>query len=222
MSTFKTQQAFSSRRLRVAAIAVGFLAVGLAGCRGGGRVEFIALSYTAIDPPSPAVTRLELDGCYWWTDEQDQLWIAMERDFSPLLFPIARMTFRMSLALEKPPAGPARNYELGQRELRAVVRLGPVESRFTSRVGIVAIYRKSGARLRGSLRIEASREVYAVFGWSRPSRMLMLGTFEAVRDEGRGRAIAEATEAQGWSREARAGPRRISTFPATQPGEAGR
>ncbi|MBW7904650.1 MAG: hypothetical protein LC135_08545 [Phycisphaerae bacterium] len=164
-------------------------------------MDFIFLSYRSIDPPAPAVTTVELDGCYWWVDEDRHLWIAMEREIRPVLVPFAHFTFQLSLELEKPPAGPARNYEIGDRELRAVVRLGPTESRFTSRLGIVAVYRDGPDRLRGSLRIEASREVYAVFGWTQPSRMLMLARFSAVRDPERGRLIAAATEANGWQRD---------------------
>jgi hypothetical protein len=38
-------------------------------------------------------------------------------------------------------------------------------------------------------------------GWARPSSHVMQGAFEAIRDEQRGRAIATATESQGWERE---------------------
>jgi hypothetical protein len=186
-------------------------------------VDFISLTYEAIDPPTPAVTSIDLDGCYWHTDEEGQLWITMERTYQPLFIPIARFAFQLSLALDKPPAGPAKNYEVRDRELRAVVRLGPTESRFTSRVGIIAVYRDGPDRMRGSLRIEASREVYAVFGWSRPGRMLMLARFNAVRNEPRSRSIAAATETSGWAREPRHErdrPGRVSTIPGREPGRS--
>jgi hypothetical protein len=198
----RSRSSTPARRTRRAALCAWVAALACwAGCRGGGKVDFILLSYQSIDPPSPAVTTVELDGCYWWIDEEKRLWIAMEREIRPVLVPFAHFTFQLSLALDKPPAGPARDYEIGARELRAVVRLGPTESRFTSRRGIVAIYREGPDRLRGSLRIEASREVYAVFGWTQPSRMLILARFSAVRDPERGRLIAATTEANGWHRD---------------------
>lgn len=190
----------------------------MAGCsaHGGGRVEVTALNYRAIDPPAgppPRFTRVELDRCYWWTDQAGQVWIAMERDQPVLFGSLGNFRFQLSLVLEKPPAGRARDYLVSKRELRSVARLGPAESRFVSLLGIVALYREPHDRLRGSFRLEVARQAQQLLGgWSRASRYLMMGTFEAVRDEERGRRIAADTEAFGWERTPGAASR-----PATRP-----
>lgn len=181
------------------------LAAGLAGCGGSGRIHIASLNYRAIDPPAgpaPGVTTLDLERCYWWTDEKGQVCVSMEREVPSLLGRLARFTFQMSLVLEKPPAGRARDYSVAKRELRALARVGPAQSRFTSVAGIVALYREPGDRLRGSFRLLAAREVNGLLGgWSRPSGYLMTGTFVAVHDPRRGRVIADATEAFGWQRD---------------------
>lgn len=155
--------------------------------------------------------------CYWWTDEDGQLWIAMQRQQTPLFYPKMRFEFQLSLALERLPAGTARNCKVDRTTLRARIRFGPWESRFSSRVGIVAVYRESRDRLRGSMRLQAVRVASQwLGGWGKPTRYLMLGSFTAVPDEQRGRAIAEATESSGWGRDSSARPP-VTSRPARPP-----
>ncbi len=126
----------------------------------------------------------------------------MERD-KPWMLGLEHFVFQLSLSLEKPPAGRARNYLVSRRELRAVARFGPAESRFVSISGIVALYRKPHDRLRGSFRLQVAQQAQKLLGlggWSRPRRYLTLGTFTAVHDEERGRRIAAETESFGWDR----------------------
>jgi hypothetical protein len=177
---------------------------GVAGC-GGGRIELASLNFRAIDPPAappPRFGRIDLDCCYWWTDDEGQLWIAMQREQTPFFNPKLRFEFQLSLRLKKLPAGAALDYQIGRQELRGRLRMGPLESRFTSTIGIVALYREPNDRLRGSLRLQAARVTTRwLGGWGRPARYLMLGSFVAVHDEQRGHAIAQATESQGWGRD---------------------
>jgi len=185
---------------RLAPLMLGGLYL-LAGCHGTGRVEVAALDFRSIDPPAPHVARVDVDRCYWWTDASGQVWIAMQCD-KPVALGVERFVFQLSLVLDSPPAGRARNYLVNKRELRAAARLGPAQSRFVSLAGIVALYRGPGDRLRGSFRLQVAREVQKLLGgWSQPSRHLMMGTFEAVYDEERGRDIALATEADEWKRD---------------------
>jgi len=190
----------------------------VAGCTGSGRLEFASLNFKAIDPPAPRVSPLKVQECYWWTDQDGQVWIAMQHRGIPFFNPRLRFEFQLSLALEQLPAGQARNYQLRRRELRARVKFGPWESRFASQLGIAALYRESGDRLRGSLRVQTTRVSLEFLGsWSEPVRYLMLGSFVAVPGEQRGRAIAEATESAGWGRDT---PVRPASQPATAPASA--
>ncbi|MBU0638729.1 MAG: hypothetical protein KKB50_07685 [Planctomycetes bacterium] len=190
--------------------------VASAGCNGRGQIELTSLAYHAIDPPAARFARIGLDRCYWYTDEEGQVCVAMESERSSLFGRLARFSFQLSLVLERPPAGRARNYSVAKRELRAAARLGPAESRFVSVSGIVALYREEGARLRGNFRLQALRQVNRMLGgWGQPSRYLILGRFEAVHDEERGRRIAAATEARGWERQSPP-TARPSSQPATR------
>ncbi len=188
-----------TRRGPAAAVLLAVLAA--AGCGGSARVELATLNFSAIDPPAPQVARVVLHRCTWWQDDAGQVWIAMERQ-EPLVVVPGHFGFRLSLVLSGLPAGRAREYRVAQRELRAAVRLGPVESRYESILGIVALYREPGDRLRGSFRLLVGQQSSRLLGgWTSPMQQLMLGTFEAVPDtDGRGRAIAAETEAAGWSR----------------------
>lgn len=215
-SAFRGKGAKSKLRARFAVISdgatgrfrtIGLIAVfviALTGCAGTAHVCVVALDYQAIDPPAgppPQVTQLDLDRCYWWTDENGRVRVAMECERPALLVPEWRFRFQLSLALDEPPAGRARDYKLGQRELRGVARFGPAQSRLESVRGIVAVYRERGDQLRGSFRMEVAREVQQLLGgWGRPGRFLMMGTFTAVHDEPRGRRIASEAEALGPQR----------------------
>jgi hypothetical protein len=192
------------RRRRVAGALLPLVAA-LGGCAGG-RVDVISLDFRNIDGPDPVVHRIPLDDCCWWLDEDGKVCIAMERRGMPD-WPLGPFRFEMSLVLERPPAGQARNYSIDSRALRAVARLMFVRSHFTSRVGILALYRERPDRLRGSLRIQVESESPQLLGgWSR-SRYLMLARFHAVHDPRRGREILARTEERGWERDA----------PATRP-----
>jgi hypothetical protein len=187
--------------------AVGLLL--LAGCRTPGRVQLTALDFRNIDPPRAAFQEIKLDRCYWWTDDAGQVWIAMTRD-KPWLLGAEYFRFRLSLVLERLPRGKARNYLVSKRELRGVARFGPAEARLVSKGGVVALYREGEDRLRGSFRLQVRHQspaLLGVGGWTKPRQFLVLGTFDAVRHEERGRQIADETESQGWDRPP----------PATQP-----
>jgi hypothetical protein len=173
-----------------------------AGCNGGGRIELVSLDYRSIDPPAPHPQRIDLDECYWWAEEDGQVHVAMQRRGGvPLLGPAAAWRLQLSLVLEKLPSGEGRNYTVGRRELRGVLRVGAAEARYESVTGIVALYREGDDGLRGSVRLLASRQVSQVIaGFGAPHRQVILGTFEAVRDETRGRAIETDTEIRGWER----------------------
>ena len=171
------------------------------GCHRAGQVEIASLNYVAIDPPAPRVARVGLDHCYWWTDEQGRVRIAMERDQPWVLGPahVEHFVFQLSLTLEKPPAGKSRNYLLSKRQMNGAARFGPAHSRFVSAAGIVALYREPGDRMRGSFRIRVARQgLQLLGGWSPVSRHLMSGTFIAKHDEERGQQIATQVAEDGW------------------------
>jgi hypothetical protein len=197
----------------------------LAGCQGSGQVQIAALNFRAIDPPPPRFWQLDQDRCYWWTDEDGHVWVAMERDQRSLVLgEMGRLRFQISLALGEPPAGKTREYLLSRRELRAAIRFGPMQSRWTSLSGILALYRESQDRLRGSFRLDVACEVQQLLGgWGNASRYVMMGTFTAVHDEIAGRRIAADTESLGLEREPLASQpvSQPAARPASQPASRG-
>lgn len=202
-STFRLRSVARSRGI------LFLLCAFLPACAGSASLHLTPLNYQSIDPPSPAMIDLNMDHCCWFTDDAGQVCIAMNRTIPSILGEKFRFDFLLSLVLEKLPAGKARNYNIRSRELRALARGGPAESRFTSHIGILALYREAGDRLRGNLRLEVGRQESSFLGvWTRPARYLLLGSFEAVHDERRARPILEESESSGFTR---------PPPPATQP-----
>lgn len=172
----------------------------LPGCTGTATIEASALNYRAIDPPRALAARLRAHQCYWWT-EDDRVLIALESERRAILAPGLEQVFQMSLSLERLPRGKARNYRVGTEELRARVRIGPMEGRFTSTRGIVAIYRDGANRLRGSFRLQVRRETAQLLGGFAGAAVFQFqGVFDAVHDPQRGRSILTATESAGYER----------------------
>lgn len=197
------------RRARVG-LACGLLSVLLhIACTGGGQIELAQLEFRAIDPPPPTISRFSVQECYWWTDAQEHLWIAARhRAIVPPLPQLLqnRLEFYVMLRLEKLPSGREREYSLRTQELRGLVRAGPIEIRFSSQIGIAAVYREPGEALRLSARAQVGGEVKQLFGWSPPRRSLMLLARRAAPDRGAGRAWVALTDAPGWERQAGGGP----------------
>jgi hypothetical protein len=178
---------------------LGVALLALVGCAGTGRVYLAALDFQAIDPPAGAPPRfleINMNHCYWWTDEAGRVCVAMDSERALLLGSDWRMRFQLSLTLDQPPAGRARDYRVTNRQCRAVARFGPAQSRWVSRSGVVALYREGPDRFRGSFRMDVAREVQQLLGgWGRASRFLMMGTFTSVPNEAQGRRIAAAATA---------------------------
>ena len=182
---------------RLSLIAIPLL---VAGCSRG-RVELSSLDFKSIDPPAPSATSVRLQECYWWAEDDGDVRVAMRYVKNPPLFPKFRLEFNMSLVLEQPPRGQARNYDLNRQTMRAQVSMGPWQTRFTSVVGIAALYRESGDRFRGSVRMQAARVAARLLGgWGKPTRYLLQSSFTATHNPDRGREILEMTESDGWVR----------------------
>lgn len=199
---------------RVRWLWMGVLLAAIAGCGGRARVEYTSLDFANIDPPGTRVTRHEMPHCYWWTDDRNQLWIALERHAPSILGPAWSSQARIVFVLERPPAGRGRNYLVGKREMRGAATFGLVDVRYVAQQGLIGVNRDSvhSAELRGSFRIQAGLRVSQMLGgWGRPAAVLMFGDFTAVHDAARGRRIVEAAGLDRWEEETRP--------PASQPAD---
>jgi hypothetical protein len=175
-----------------------------------------------IDPPPAKVFEFEAGQCYWWKDAAGELNIAMKHERNNLLLgPLGSAELGLSLVFDKMPAGSGLDYRVRQRDVRTLF-LSPVAAqRFNAFAGSVAVIVRDDGTLRGSFRIWMVPQMeLCVFSFlpQRPGNVQCFGTFEAIRDEKRGRLIRDWTEAGGWARPAR--PPETTRPAATQSGVA--
>lgn len=176
--------------LREIRLALAGLVVALAGCSGG-SLDLISLNFRDIDPPDARPTALQFDRGYWWTADDGRLLIALVGRREELLPLFGPREASVLLDLERLPAGRARNYALTPRELRSVLRHGPLMGRLSSQSGIAAVYREGDDRLRVSLRAQVGLQLAQFLGgWSQPSRFLLFGKVIALREAEGGDQIA--------------------------------
>lgn len=184
---------FASRSALAGAALALLLPLHLA-CSGRASLVVTSLDYRNIDPP-PAYSKIDLDECFWWTDDGGQVWIALRRRIASPISSGFNFAFSLSLLLDRLPAGHARNYLVGNNELRGVAQVGPLASTFESSAGILALYRESGDRLRGSLKLEVIRRTATLLGGrTGATRYLFVGDLLAIHNERRGREIAMEIE----------------------------
>ncbi len=174
------------------------------GCSGGARINFISLNTNAIDPPQVEPVRFAAQQCYWWRDASGDFNIAMQcRKGNLLLGKLGDVEIDLSLALDGPPAGSGRDYPLRQREVRAVVLAPAGNQRLVAHTGFLSVITDRNGNYHGSYRVwmtPLSELNVLSFLPQRPGPVLCFGTFSAVHEESRGRAIREQSETGGWAR----------------------
>jgi hypothetical protein len=205
----------------VLGLALGAMAASLAvGCSGSGVAQFVSILPTEIDPPATSVWRMDAQQCYWWTDEAGELNVAMTCTRNNLLLgTFGRLDFDISFVLGDPPAGSGRNYPVQQRETRSIFVSALQNQRLISNAGIVGVNVRDDGTLRGSFRtwmVPVADAMSLSFLPQQTGPLLCFGTFQAVKDEARGKAIRARCEAGGWVRPPRQPPRAAQTT-ATRP-----
>ena len=188
------------------------------GCRGNADIHFVSLHTGEIDPPPAKVWSFAAQEAYWWIDDAGELCISIRcRKRNLLLGKFGKLDLSMSLIPGPPPAGSGRNYPIRRREARTILNSLLQDQRLTSFDGVMTVIVDDPRAIHGSFRI-----------WMKPVRQLMLlsiiprqpgdvlcfGTFRAVKDEVRGKAIRAACEAGGWRR------RPTQAAPTTQPAKS--
>jgi hypothetical protein len=194
----------SSTILRLLALPVIWLA---AGCTGSATIQFVSLHHEEIDPPTTKVWRFDASECYWWLDDAGELNVAMKcRQHNLLLGHWGDVELDLSFVLGEPPAGSGRNYPIRRRHTRSRFVSALQSQRLTSQAGIVGVIVEDGGAIRGSFRIwmmpQKQLRLFDFFP-QQSGQLLCFGTFHAVEDAARGRAIRAHCEAEGWTRPAR-------------------
>ena len=173
----------------------------IAGCAGSARIGVVPLDLKKLRDSDPLIRNLDAPRCYHWQDERGRLCIATQDDKPSLFGDYGRHTIVMSLVLDEPPAGQARDYHADQDTLRMIARAGAEHVRWASLAGIVAVQCTPDGQVRARFRLAAKQQKFHIaLGWSSNSRVLLFGELDAVPNPERGRKILTRTEANGMDR----------------------
>lgn len=171
------------------------------GCAGTGRVTVVPMNFKKISTAAPLLERLDAGECHFWQDEKGRLCVAMAGENLSLIGDYGKRSMALSLVLDAPPAGKARNYSVNTGHLRMTARTGANHKRWASLSGIVAVWQEHAGHLRGRFRILAKQQRFHITtGWAANARVLLTGEFNAVPNPKRGQSILEKTEANGMER----------------------
>ncbi|MCH7808794.1 MAG: hypothetical protein IIB60_06165 [Planctomycetes bacterium] len=171
------------------------IALCLSSCTGSATIHIVKLGTKGISAQSPLILEINPNECYYWLDDDGNLCVAMRSHKPSVLGTRFEQEFQLSLVLEAPPAGAARNYRVTRRTLRFRRDAGYTHTRGASLVGIVGVWDFGPDKLSGRFRITALRQSYWVpTGWRTNARVLLLGDFTAFRDPVKGQAILDRTE----------------------------
>lgn len=198
--------------------AVAGLLISGFGCSGSATVQFVSLHASEIDPPPAKVFRYESQETYWWIDSEGKLNIALRcKKRNAFLGRFGVQDFVMSIMPGEPPAGSGRNYAIRRRDVRAVVDSALQRQRLNAYAGVLDVLVDDARHVHGSFRIwmrpQRQPNLLSILP-QRPGNLLCFGTFKAVLDARRGRALRAVCESQG---RARPPTRRL---PASQPRSA--
>jgi hypothetical protein len=174
------------------------------GCAGRGRVFSVPLYRSDMPPDEPPAATVEPDQAYYWVEDDGPLNVSLARAWAagPASAPVE---WRLSLMLEKLPAGSARLYKLDRSSIRLVEAGGGIHRRGLSIRGVAVIEAPRGGRLKGRFHTWIRLQQFTVLtGWAPPINrapiVIVTGEFEAVENAEAGRRIREATEADDFGR----------------------
>lgn len=197
---------------------IALAALVFAGCGGSAKVSFISLHTQAIDPPRVEPFDLDVQECFWWLDADGDLCLAMRSHQGNIfLGQVADMDVELSFVLGKPPAGSGRDYTLGPRGVRTIVRSALQNQRYNTLSGIICVLTKPPDELHGSFRIWMTpmNELGLLsFLPGKPGPVMCYGRFRAIKSAARGQEILARTES-GAPR-----PAKVATPPAATPPSA--
>jgi hypothetical protein len=176
----------------------------LVGCSGRALVHTVPLGTQKISTEGPMLLRESMDECFYWTDEQNRLLVAMRKTHHSLFGRFFDREFVLTFVLPGVPAAASRDYRMDRNTARLVSRSGIYPQRGGSTGGIVAVWDYGKGSLKGRFRFNAKQQTYSVLtGWSGDFTSLYLGEFTAVNDPRRGKRLLTQIEEAGLARKTR-------------------
>lgn len=164
-------------------------------------MHIIPLGDRKISASEPLTVTIHPTKCYYWVNDDGRLCLAMRAFHGSILGPLREKETLISLVLDEPPAGTAKDYRVNRDTYRARLRAGFRHVRSASMSGIVGVWDYGQRRIRGRFRLTVRQESYSVLtGWSGDVRALVLGEFTARPNRPRGESIRTRTE-EGASRQ---------------------
>lgn len=191
----------------------------LPGCAGRASITMVSLNIQSISIDGPLVLESAPQSCYYWENEAGEFCVAM-RDFrGSILGKYFESDLNLSLVLPAPPPGSSKSYRVGRRSVRLTWRQGLNQVRGASLSGLVTIWNyEKGRPLRGRLRITTNQQTFfALTGWRKDTRVLVVGDFTAAFSPSRGEAILARTEEGAMARTPIAVPLRRVVVPSPNP-----
>lgn len=171
------------------------------GCTGHAEMNLIPLGMKDLDPSKPLASELRAGECYYDLDENGRIRIAMRYRNLALFGPMSRSSMTLSLLIDEPPAGRARNYPIAGQTLRAQAQTSILYHRFRSTHGIAVVHDVGSNGLRGRFRCYVRyQRGNVVTGWRGTGLLLLTGRFSAVRDPEKTAELICESEAGDWAR----------------------
>lgn len=207
------------------------------GCTGHGSVHMVPFMRSDFGPTERPIVTTPVSEAYYWLDPDGKVNITLRHHVPSLLGKVLESDWQMSMILDGLPAGAEKLYTLDTRSVRVKHTQGPAHQRFASFAGVAVIGTPKNGVMDGRFHVTVRGQQFGVFsGWSPPLQrgplIVMVGTFTAVENAARGRAIIERTEGDGFDRKSSsplilrgnltpstrpAGTRPVATRPATAP-----
>ncbi|MEK6799776.1 MAG: hypothetical protein AABZ12_12495 [Planctomycetota bacterium] len=191
------QSAIGNSRLAIAVT----LALLLGGCTGHATIHMVPLGNQKISAADPLIVRQDPHECYYWLNDVSQVCVAMRFRHVSWLGKAFSSELVLSLVLDKPPAGAARDYRVDRFTERHRLDAGFTHLRGASLSGIIGTWDYGKRQLKGRFRFTAKQQSFFVLtGWGSDHSVLFVGEFTAVHDRAAGEKILQRTEADGMGR----------------------
>lgn len=160
---------------------------------------------TDIRPREPLVSSIEPHEAWYWQDSDGKLNIVLVRQGRALFNKNLDFSWVMSFSLDDMPAGREKLYRVDGRTIRLTQSFGGNHGRAKSVAGTIVIERIHGKVLRGRFHVWVRQQQFTVLsGWGpafpRAPMAIMVGSFEARPDSGKGKPLLDQTEADGFDR----------------------
>lgn len=192
------------------------------GCTGHGTVHTVPFMRSDFGPAEHPIISTPVTEAYYWVEPDGQLRIALRHHAPSLLGKVLESDWQMSMVLDGLPAGVEKLYTLNSRSVRVKHSRGPAHQRFASLAGVAVAGSPKHRTITGRFHATVRGQQFGVFsGWSpalqRGPLVVMVGTFTAVENADRGRAILQHTEDDGFDRKGELPPTlRGTPTPATR------